>query len=196
MMAKILRWFSDGKVVIGLIVGAVLAAGSLADAFGKIEVFLGLKPDALEIADRNFKHEFSRDFTVLAWRRMYWMSNFIENTRLGADEERLDEVWDGYLAVLEEWNAQLMKNILLIQQYYGEERRNEFEYKIQVMFGRAHGCLVALRTGTDGSAGGACGPGADGIATARDMLSEINNEMYFFVSRTHSESVSFDSHPG
>jgi hypothetical protein len=53
---KFIEWFSDGKVLIGLVVGAIISAGALVDAFGKIGEFVGLKRSAaLQLAEDNFQ---------------------------------------------------------------------------------------------------------------------------------------------
>src|SRR5262245_49713435 len=145
---EFIRWFADGKVVVGLIFGAVIGAATFVDAVDRLWVSFGLKRSAaLQLAEDNFQAQLSRDFAALAWKRMFWMRNVIQDAAIGTEKVRSDEIWKKYFEVLEEWNTKLMLHIILLERYYGVDRSQEFEHTIQPVFVSAHQCLVKLRTG-------------------------------------------------
>ena len=185
---KFIRWFSDGKVVVGLIVGAAIGFASVIDAVDKLQIFLGLKRSAaLELAENNFQAQLTRDFDALAWRRIFWMRHVIQDAAISADKGRSDEIWKKYFEVLEEWNAKLMLHIILLERYYGVGRSEEFEYTIQPIFASAHRCLMKLRTGLFITGESECGEKPTSkehdIAVSGARVNEANKKLYFFVRR-------------
>jgi hypothetical protein len=69
---KFVRWFSDGKIIVGVIVGGLIGIGTFVDTVDRLQVFLGLKRSpALQLAEDNFQSQLARDFDALAWKRMF-----------------------------------------------------------------------------------------------------------------------------
>ncbi|WP_188261985.1 hypothetical protein [Azospirillum tabaci] len=128
----------------GLIVAAVSFGKDVLDLADKAQVQLGLKPDSLQIANEDAKGKFSRELTRSAWRRMFWMRRYGLAVEDGLPTQDRKDTWESYLKVLDEWNADLMVNIMLINKYYGLEKRRFFEQKIQPQFGELHSCINRL----------------------------------------------------
>jgi hypothetical protein len=186
---KFIRWFSDGKIVVGLLVGALIGIGTLVDTVDRLQVFLGLKRSAaLQLAEDNFQSQLTRDLDALAWKRMFWMRHVIQDATIGAEKARSDEIWKKYFEVLEEWNTKLMLHIILLERYYGPDRSEEFEHTIQPIFVSAHRCLMKLHTGLFITGESECGAKPtskdEDIAVADARVNEANKKLYFFIRRT------------
>ena len=96
-----------------------------------------------------------------------------------ADER--EKEWNAYSEVLRDWNRDLMVNILLLQQFYGTEKRNEFENVIQPKFGSINYCLEGLKHP-------ASAPTCK-ITDIERALEDLNAELYCFVSGLPKEGT-------
>jgi hypothetical protein len=60
-----------------------------------------------------------------------------------------DRAWERYAAIFEEWNRDLMVNILSLEQHYhGYGKREQFEKVVLPTFTTIHKCLEGLRRPT------------------------------------------------
>lgn len=184
-MGEAERWLRSLKgSTLGLsvtaIAGILIGAAATTDAVDKLLIWGGLKPNALELAQDDARGRFSRDITRAAWRRLFLMRRLLLAFRSDFLEDEKDEIWRSYLKSLEEWNSDLMVNILSLQRYYGTEKRDQFERQIQGQFGRIHNCLESLRH-PEGKVACRISPTRDlnSIAAAIDRL---NASLYLFVS--------------
>jgi hypothetical protein len=81
---------------------------------------------------------------------------------------------------LEEWNSDLMVNILSLEKYYGAEKSAEFEGSIQRGFGQVHYCLEGLRH-PEGKINCALSPTRD-LKSIEAGIDRLNSALYCFVS--------------
>lgn len=184
-------WLSRIKSTrIGLTVTAVagllIAAAATTDATDKLLIWTHIEPDALQLAENNARGQFSRDLTQSAWRRLFWMRRLVLAAEAKFTDQEKNEIWASYLKSLEEWNSNLMINILSLQRYYGSARRQLFERKIQHDFGEIHYCLEALRH--------PAGTMSCKLSTDRDpkaiegAIDRLNSVLYCFVSGLPDET--------
>jgi hypothetical protein len=161
---------------------AVLIAGvaSTTEAVDKIAIWLRIKPNALQLAKDDERARFSRELTKAAWHRMFVMQRYASTVKNDYTEIERNREWDRYVAILLEWNRDLMVNILSLEQHYGADKRNEFEYGIQPRFGQLHSCLVVLHRPSPGIQC-SLSPTAD-IEAIEGGFAQLNNELYCFVS--------------
>jgi hypothetical protein len=145
--AKWLARLKRSRVGLTVAAIAVLLSGAAAftDATDKLLVWTGVRPNALRLAEDDAKGQFSRNLTRAAWRRLFWMRRFVLAAQADFPEQEKNETWAAYLKALEEWNSDLMVNILTLEKYYGAEKGAEFESSIQRGFGKVHYCLEGLR---------------------------------------------------
>jgi hypothetical protein len=175
-----LRRSSLGLSVAAL-AGILIGVSATTDAVDKISIWVGLKKNALDLARDNDRSRFSRDLTKAAWGRLFAMQRVVyavENNF--SDDERTRE-WNAYTAVLRNWNRDLMVNILLLQQFYGTEKRNEFENIIQPQFGKINSCLEGLK---HPSSSPACK-----LSDIKSALKYLNEQLYCFVSGLPKEGL-------
>jgi hypothetical protein len=98
------------------------------------------------VARDDERARFSRDLTRAMWHRWFTMNRYLSTIEAGFPGLDQDRAWDRYATVFEEWNRDLMVNILSLEQYYqGTLKRDQFENRIQPMFRRLHACLQGLR---------------------------------------------------
>src|SRR5262245_2925878 len=72
------RWFvrlrsSPVGLTVSALVALLIGAAAATDAFDKLLIWSGVKPNALQLAEDNDRGRFSRDLTRSAWRRLFWM---------------------------------------------------------------------------------------------------------------------------
>ncbi|WP_205215805.1 hypothetical protein, partial [Azospirillum brasilense] len=101
------------------------------------------------------------------------------------------DTWDNYIKILDEWNSDLMINIMLIDKYYGTDKRRFFEETIQPQFGELHSCMNRLhyRDIYEKKNMSSCGFSQqnDGSAVQnavefRKRMDKLNVDLYCFVS--------------
>jgi hypothetical protein len=111
---------------------------------------------------------------------MYLMRRYLLAVKSNYVESEIAKEWDRYLVALEEWNGNLMVNILSLNQYYGDEKRYEFEGKIQPAFGKIHYCIERLR---DPKHSVACRLSEKPtVAEIEAAIDGLNVQLYCFVS--------------
>jgi hypothetical protein len=178
-------WFKRIKqsslgVTIAAVAGLLVGMAATTDSIDKLSVWVGLKPNALQLAKESEKAQFSRDLTRLAWQRMFSMRRYVLALKENYSEGERSKEWEKYLSVLEIWNRELMVNILSLDQYYGSSKRDEFEGVIQPAFGQLHYCIESLRY-----------PGAKvecKVSASKDVsaiegaIDKLNGQLYRFVS--------------
>jgi hypothetical protein len=184
------RWFrrlrrSPWGLTIAAIGGILTGFAAATTAFGNLAEFVGLKQsaqqNALMVARDDERARFSRDLTRAAWHRYSAMNRYVSTVEAGYSAADQDRAWERYAAVFEEWNRDLMVNILSLEQHYpGTAKRDQFENVIQPAFGRLHECLEGLRRPTTTII---CK-----LSSTRDIqvinkeLTRLNQDLYCFVT--------------
>src|SRR5262249_58733492 len=109
---------------------AVFAAWllSTAETMDKLLVTVGIRPDALAIAENDRRANFSRTFIHSAWLRLHLMRRVLMTQIPEYPQAAKDKEWESYKGALDSWNANLMINILGFQEYYGTAKRRQFEH--------------------------------------------------------------------
>jgi hypothetical protein len=127
-------------------VAAVLVgAAATTEAADKLMILSGFKPNALQVSEEDARGRFSRDLTRSAWRRLFWTRRVLLSAEAEFPEQEKNDIWASYMKAVDDWNSDLMVNIIQLQRYYGPEKRGQLEGGIQLQFGRIHYCLEALR---------------------------------------------------
>jgi hypothetical protein len=128
-------------------VGAVLTAiATWTESVDRLLVFTGVKPNSLELVRGDERARFSRELTRAAWHRLFAMQRYVSTVEAGYSTLDQDRAWERYAEIFEEWNRDLMVNILFLEQYYrAQGKRDQFETAIQPAFARIHACLEGLR---------------------------------------------------
>jgi hypothetical protein len=82
-----------------------------------------------ESAARVFQ-EVSRllDKRLYRMRLIYWA--LVRQLKAGEESSAADDQWADYKTVLREWNDSINRNLALIQQYFGADMRESFDYSI------------------------------------------------------------------
>lgn len=162
------------------IAGVLGGIASTTEAVDKITIWVGLKPNALQLARDHEKTQFSRDLTRAAWGRLFLMRRYLTGAQNNFSDAQREKEWERYSNALDEWNRDLMVNILLLQQLYGASKRKEFEERIQPAFGDLHRCLESLR---HPSADLQCPLSASkDLAAIEKAINRLNAQLYCFVS--------------
>jgi hypothetical protein len=128
-------------------IGAALTGlAAWTQAIDTVLLFTGVKPNALQLARDDERARFSRDLTRAAWHRLFSMRRYVSMLEAGYPALDQDRAWERYAAIFEEWNRDLMVNILSLEQHYhGYGKREEFENVILPAFTSLHKCLEGLR---------------------------------------------------
>jgi hypothetical protein len=169
-----------------LIAGAT-AVGPVFDVWDKAEVAFGFKPDALTLAQDTTRGTFSRQLMQDAWNRLFWMRRYASSVENQLPLQSQDSAWQKYVESLERWNTNLMVNIVMLRQYYDDQRARRFEDVIQVEFLSAHDCITKIRFQQEFAkkSAGACVDGGDVHENMRQLssrLDHLNNSLYCFAS--------------
>jgi len=162
-------------------VGAVLTGlAAWTQAIDTLLLFTGIKPNALQLARDDERARFSRELTRAAWNRLFAMRRYVSTVEAGYPALDQDRTWERYASIFEEWNRDLMVNILSLEQHYhGYGKREEFENVILPAFTTIHRCLEGLRRPTTTIE---CE-----LSKARDInsinkaLEQLNQNLYCFV---------------
>jgi hypothetical protein len=131
-------------------VGAILTGlAAWTQAIDTLLLFTGVKPNALQLARDDERARFSRDLTRAAWHRLSAMRRYVSTVEAGYPALDQDRAWERYAAIFEEWNRDLMVNILSLEQHYhGYGKREQFEKVVLPTFATIHQCLEGLRRPT------------------------------------------------
>ena len=157
----------------------VVGLGNFTDALDKLLVFLHVKPDALEIAHDDERSRFSRDLMRLAWYRLAAMNKYRVMVEKTYPQSEQDSAWQQYATVFDEWNQNLMVNIVGLQQNYNEAKSSQFESSIQSAFTTYHNCLQGVRHPNDNIA---CAVSPTHDPRQLELFSKwINYNLYCFV---------------
>jgi hypothetical protein len=121
-------------------VGAVLTGlAAWTQAIDTLLLFTGIKPNALQLARDDERARFSRELTRAAWNRLFAMRRYVSTVEAGYPALDQDRTWERYASIFEEWNRDLMVNILSLEQHYhGYGKREEFEKVILPAFTTIH----------------------------------------------------------
>jgi hypothetical protein len=167
-------------LTIAALVGLLAGIATTTEAVDKILIWVGLKPNALQLAKDDERARFSRELAKAAWNRLFVMQRYVSAVKQNYPQIEQDKEWERYIAALLDWNRDLMFNILSLQQYYGTAKRNEFEYGIQPQFGQLHSCLAILRRPSPKVR---CPLSeTNDIAVIESGFETLNNDLYCFVS--------------
>jgi hypothetical protein len=131
-------------IFFAFLVGAIVALASTFDAADRLLVRFKIVPDALQLGHEDARSKFSRDLLRAAWGRWFLMQRYISAVEVELSSEDKSKIWVRYLEARDEWNRDLMVNILSIGQFYGADKRELFEGPIQSAFGSIHLCLASL----------------------------------------------------
>src|SRR5262245_55335088 len=128
----------------------------------------------------------SREFTRAAWHRLFAMQRYVSMVEAGYPANDQDRAWERYAAIFEEWNRDLMVNILSLEQHYSAYgKRDEFENMIQPAFGRIHACLEGLRR--PGTTIACSLSDTRDIKIIKEALDSLNQHLYCFVTGLRRE---------
>jgi hypothetical protein len=127
------------------LLGLLATIGTATDAIDQIAIFLGVKPNALQLSEDDERARFSREFTRAAWQRLFLMRRYVLAVKNNYQEAEQEKEWSAYSVALTEWNRDLMVNILSFEQHYGNEKRKDFEQSIQPAFGKLHTCIEGIK---------------------------------------------------
>ena len=130
---------------------AVIFVGfaNLTDAIDKALVFFHLKPDALDLARDDERSRFARELMRLAWQRLATMNKYRVMVEREYPQSEQDTAWQQYAAVFDEWNRDLMANIIGLEQEYNQGKSSQFENRIQPAFTQLHDCIQGMRRPSD-----------------------------------------------
>jgi len=122
------------------------AIAGVTDSINTIGIWLHLRPDALDVSEGSEKENFSREIIRSIWEQLYWSRKVLdlETQRPPVDPAERDRAWTRYQSIVDQWNRDLMVNILSLQQYYGSARRTIFEREIQPKFREIDACLAVI----------------------------------------------------
>jgi hypothetical protein len=184
-------------VALGL---GTIGVGNVVEAIDKTLVFFHVKPNALEIARDDERSKFSRDLMRLLWRRLAAMDKYrVKATDESFSQAERDSAWQGYVSVFDEWQGELMLNIISLKKYYGDEKSSVFEGEtaeiledktagIQGHFNLYHNCLERIRTKNSDFQCKAVEIDQNGDLTERSlckletMAKIINGNIYCFIT--------------
>jgi len=124
----------------------VTAVAGVTDSLNTIGVWLNLRPDALDVSGSGEKEKFSRELVRSIWEQLYWSRKVLDlHAQVPpADPAERDKAWDRYRTIVDDWNRDLMVNVMSLQQYYGSAKRAMFERDIQPNFQEIDSCLAAI----------------------------------------------------
>jgi hypothetical protein len=117
----------------------------ISEGYEKLLVTLHLKPAALDRAQDTARGQFSDNLTRAAWKRLFWTRRYASSIEFKMSEADIAEIWEGYMAAVEEWNDNIMVNILGLRHYYGNMKRIEFEDGIVPFVNSIHECILKMR---------------------------------------------------
>jgi len=178
---------------VAVLVAIVAMFGGIKDVsegFDRLLIMLHLKPDALELARDTARGQFSDDLTRTAWKRLFWTRRYASAVEFKLSDAETTEIWKGYMGAVEEWNENLMINIMGLGRYYNLRKSSEFEDGIVPLMNSIHSCILKLRyaaayTGEDGKTcrfpyvGSPLPPNTQAILGEANAL---NSQLYCFVN--------------
>lgn len=98
------------------------------------------------MAQAGEKEKFSRDLTKAIWYRLYMTRKIlIAQTKTNVTDAEKEKAWDHYQTMLDDWNRDLMVNILSLSRFYGRTKSVQFEHLIQTRFVAINECLELIR---------------------------------------------------
>ena len=115
------------------------------DGWDKLLVLVGIKPDALALAESVNKADFSREFTEVAWRRLSCSRMFLARVDQEAPQSEIDEAWRTYISASEIWNTRIMYYIVATERFYGKDKSHELEGRVQYSLNHMSNSLIDLR---------------------------------------------------
>jgi hypothetical protein len=155
---------------------AIIAFNQFAAAMSSLAERTGIRPDALDLANENSKGAFSRQLTELAYRRIFWASNFTARLRRQAPQEDVGLAWQRYMDTVEEWSANLVNSQQQLRNYYGDDKEREFTACIHKGFRLIHRRVVDMRYSR-------AGPDRASLQATSAAIDAVNEDVYFFVLR-------------
>ena len=133
-------------VALGL---GIIGIGNVVDGIDKTLVFFHVWPNALEIARDDERGRFSRDLMRLLWHQLAAMDRFREKAIANYSRAEQDSAWEEYVKVYDEWQKELMVNIIGLKQYYDNRKSHEFESDVRDSFNSYHNCIEHIRNPID-----------------------------------------------
>lgn len=110
------------------------------------------------------------DVSSLMDNRIYKMRKIIWGFSTNENDKEINQRWDDYKKILDDWNINLNKNLALVQIYFGDEARQIFENKIHSQLREAG--LLLEKAKKNGK--------IDDYEKVTDLLDPINVEIYHF----------------
>jgi hypothetical protein len=115
------------------IAALVLGLAHLKDAaegYEKMMVLLGFKPDSLALAASTEKGAFAREFSEIAWRRLFWARAVIGRVEHNWKAEEIASAYNSYSAASEAWHTKLMIFFTYTERFHGLTKAKELEQKV------------------------------------------------------------------
>ena len=144
------KWLSTVRrswpvAVLVAVVAVFAGIKDISEGYEKLLVTLHLKPDALDLAQDTARGQFSDTLTRTAWKRLFWTRRYVSAIEFKMSDADVAEIWKGYMTAVEEWNDNLMVNIVGLRHYYGNTKRIEFEDGIVPLVNSIHTCILKIR---------------------------------------------------
>ncbi|WP_375304418.1 hypothetical protein WI560_19205 [Bradyrhizobium sp. A11] len=186
MPATEARWLANwGRSRIGLSLTAVAALVASLAAFSestdKIAIWVGLKPDSLQIAQDGERAKFSRDLARSMWFRLFLSRKVLLAAEGELTSLERNKLFEQYDQMLSDWNRDLMVNIMSLAQYYDKEKARQFERQVQPSFVWLNKCLDDIKRSK--TLRDECEFTADpGTRKVAAFIDDLNAKLYCFMT--------------
>ena len=176
---RVIRRLKNTRAVaIAIVAGTAIGfVAQSTESIDKILVALKYRPDALSLTRESQRDELSRQFTQPAWRRLFWMRNYLARVARGVTKEEQDFAWAKHVEASEEWTSRTMVCLEALDHFYGEARAACFESQLQPKFNRAGSTLADFRYSPPSQPDAR----AAGIKTLNETIDDLNLDLYAFV---------------
>jgi len=154
----------------------VLGLAHLKDAtegYERMMVLLGYKPDALAIAATNEKGVFAREFSEVAWRRLFWARAIVGRIHHARPQDEVLEAYKAYVLASEVWATKMMTFVTYTDRFHGPAKAAELEMSVVSAMNNVSDQIVALRK--------APAPGPAEIGAANAAIDAANAASFHFV---------------
>jgi hypothetical protein len=136
---------SSLAVIVAAALGLIAGSVPILDAWEKLQVAVGVKLDALGVAQDTAKGALSRQLMQDAWARLNAIRRYHSSVKYAYPADAQSALWAKYGDAVDRWNADLMVNILMLRDFYSDQKAHQLEGDVQSRFGATHQCMVRLR---------------------------------------------------
>lgn len=158
------------------VAAAMLALSQLKDAtegFDRLMVAVGLKPDALSLAASSEKGAFARDFSEVAWRRIYWARVVIGRIERKWSKDEISEAYKAYVQASETWATKMMTFVTYTERFHGTSKAVQLESSVVKAMNDLAEQVASLRHADQ--------PSAASLVSAHKSVDLANEACYHFV---------------